>query len=50
MPEFTEEEQQAIIALLKDDTIQYLMGTGEWDLTESQEIHLWSAIRKAESL
>lgn len=47
MPEFNEAEMNAIIAVLKSDALQLLIGAEEWDLTEDQENALWSAIDKA---
>ncbi len=39
----------AILAALKSQAFQNLIGSEEWNLTEKQENHLWDVINRSEN-
>ena len=48
MEEFTPAEVAAIKRALLSAEFQLLIGAEDWNLTEEEENHLWSAIKKFE--
>lgn len=50
MDKLTIEETDAIKKALLSRAFQMLIGAEEWDLSEEEEVQLWSAIRKMEAL
>lgn len=51
MPKFpfnlNPEQVSVLKSVLLTDTLQYLIGAEEWDLTEDEEMILWDIIAKA---
>jgi hypothetical protein len=49
MNTLTIEEKAAVEKALLSQALQNLIGAEEWDLSEEEENHLWTAISKVES-
>ena len=46
----TEEQISVIIKVIQSEAVQNLIGSGEWSLTEEEELILWGIINSSKDI